>query len=544
MSDKPPLPWGNLDLRAVTIPAELPNEFNFASALLDRHVVEGRGSRMALWGPAGNLTYEQLYRLTNQVGNALLSLGVEREHRVLILLRDAPEFIASFLGAMKIGAIPVALNTFMRPPDYEFYLRHSRARVLVADAEFLPPLESFLWKYDLRAVISARGEVPQGRGPAHSFEQIVGAQSQELDPAPTHPDEASHWVYTSGSTGEPKAAVHLHRNTMFAIEPYVRQVTAMTPDDISFSVSRLFFSYGMANSMYMPLWVGASVVLLPDNPEPQKVVDIVDKHKPTLFYSVPTAYGKFMREDVDLKKFASVRLCVSAGEALPAPIYEEWLRRTGVKIMDGVGSTEFGYIFLTNRPSDVIPGASGKVLPQHQARLVNAEGKDAADGEIGELRISSPATAAYYWRNHAASKKTFIGEWVRTGDQYIRDENGVLIYQGRTDDLFKSGGIWVSPIQVESTLLEHPAVAEASVVAERDSEGLEKPIAYVVLRSGFQPGESLQHELRQFTKGRLAPYKCPKAFYFVADLPKTATGKTQRFKLRLQGAPQTTIKSE
>lgn len=536
MPEKRLLPWGDLDLRSVTTPAELPKQFNMATALLDRHVFEGRGSRMALWGPAGNLTYEQLYGLANQAGNALLALGLQREQRVLLLLRDSPEFIACFLGAMKIGAIPVALNTFTHPSDYEFYLRHSRARMLIAEAEFLPPLQAFLWRYDLRAVLSVRGEGPQ---PSHQFQEIVPAQSSELEPAATDADEPSHWVYTSGSTGEPKAAVHLHRNTVFCVEPYVRHVLQMTPDDISFSVARLFFSYGMANSMYMPLWAGASVVLLPDRPEPQPVLDIVAKYKPTLFFSVPTAYGRMLRENLDLKKLSSLRLCVSAGEALPAPIYEEWLRRTGLQIMDGVGSTEVGYIFLTNRPGDVAPGSSGKILTGHQGRLVDLEGNDVADGEIGELRISTPATAAYYWRNHTASKRTFLGEWLRTGDQYVRDEKGMFIYQGRTDDLFKSGGIWVSPIQVESILLEHPAVAEASVVAERDSEGLEKPIAYVVLRSGFQPGESIERELRQFTKARLAVYKCPKAFHFVADLPKTATGKIQRFKLRLQGAPET-----
>ena len=534
MAEKRRLTWGNLDLRSVSSPEELPETFNFATALVDRHVFEGRGSRMALYGPAGDYTYEQLYRLINRAGNAMLSLGIEREQRVLLLLRDSPEFIACFLAAMKIGAVPVALNTFTHPSDYEFYIRHSGARLLVAESEFLPPLESFLWKYNLRAVISVRGEAPKAPRPAPRFEEIAAGQSDELEPAPTHRDEASHWVYSSGSTGEPKGAVHYHRSTMFAIEPYLRHVSQMTADDISFSVARLFFSYGMANSMYMPLWVGASVVLLPDRPEPGPSLDIVQKYKATLFYSVPTAYSRMMRENLDLKKMRSVRLCVSAGEALPAPIYEEWLRRTGIQTMDGVGSTEFGYIFLSNTPADVAPGSSGKIIPPHRARLVGIEGNDVADGEVGELRVSSPAVAAYYWRNHASSKKTFVGEWVRTGDQYVRDENGNLIYQGRTDDLFKSGGIWVSPIQVESTLLEHPAVAEASVVAERDSQGLEKPVAYIVLKKGIESGEKMTLAMREFTRERLAVYKCPKAFHFVEELPKTATGKIQRFKLRAQ----------
>jgi benzoate-CoA ligase family protein len=520
-----------MDLRAVRSPEELPEEFNLATALLDRHLTEGRGSQKALLGPAGNLTYDELYRLTNQVGNALRALGLQDEERVLLLLRDSPEFVACFLGAMKLGAVPVPLNTFAHLSDYEFYLRHSRARLLVAEAEFLPPLQPFLWRYGLRAVISVHGEA---QSPAHSFQEIVPAQSPELEAAPTHRDQPSHWVYTSGSTGEPKAAVHLHRNTIFCIEPYVRHVLQMTPQDVNFSMARLFFSYGLANSLFMPLWVGASVALLPDRPEPQAVLETIHRYQATLFFSVPTAYGRMLRENLEWGKLASLRLCVSAGEALPAPIYERWLRQTGLQIMDGVGSTEVGYIFLSNRPEDAAPGSSGKILPGYQARLVDSAGKDAGDGEVGELWISSPAVAALYWCNQAASKRTFLGEWLRTGDQYVRDQQGAFTYLGRTDDLIKSGGIWVSPIQVESVLLEHPAVAEASVVAERDAAGLEKAIAYVVLKAGFEAGALLEQQLRQFTRERLAVYKCPKAFHFVSELPKTATGKIQRFKLRAQ----------
>lgn len=525
---------GARDLRTVRDPAELPEEFNFAVALLDRHLAAGRGAQMALRGPAGSYTYEQLYRFTNQTGHALRSLGLEPEQRVLLLLRDSPEFIAAYLGAMKIGAVPVALNTFAHAADYEFYLKNSRARLLVGEAEFLAPLEPLLRRTaSLRAVLSVRGE---GIAGAHRWEQVVAAQPTELDPAPTHKDQPAYWVYTSGSTGESKAAVHLHRNTLFAIEPFLRHVLRMTPEDISFSVARLFFSYGLANSFFMPLWAGAGVVLLPDRPEPDQVLATVEQYRPTLLYSVPTAYGRMLREEFDPKKLASLRLCVSAGEALPAPIYHQWKERTGLEIIDGVGSTEFGYIFVSNRPGQVIPGTSGTVFPEHKFRLVGPEGQDAKPGEMGELWVASPSIAAYYFRNHAASKKTFLGEWLRTNDQYECDENGILTYQGRSDDLFKSGGIWVSPIQVESTLLAHPAVAEASVVAERDEQGLEKPVAYVVLKAGFEANDGMAQQLRSFTRERLAVYKCPKAFHFVSELPKTATGKIQRFKLRLRGS--------
>ncbi|HWP84384.1 MAG TPA: benzoate-CoA ligase family protein, partial [Terriglobia bacterium] len=461
MPAKSALSWGDQDLRTVKSPEELPEIFNFAAALLDRHLAEGRGSRVALLGPAGTLTYAELVRLANQAGNALQELGVERENRVLLLLRDSPEFIATYLGAMKIGAVPVALNTFARPSEYEFYVRHSRAKVVVGEAEFLAPLESLLRRYPLRGILSVRGDAFAG---AHPFQPMLAAQSPELDPAPTVRDDMSHWVYTSGSTGEPKAAVHLHKNTMFCVEPYVRHVVRMTPDDINFSVSRLFFSYGLTNSMFMPLWVGGGSLLMPMRPEPDRIFEFIEQYRPTLFFCVPTGYGRLLRENPDPKKLASLRLCVSAGEALPGSMYQEWKARTGLQILDGVGSTEFGYIFLSNRPDDVKLDSSGKVLPEHRYRLVDADGKDVEGEGAGELWISSPSIAAFYWTNHERSRKTFVGEWLRTGDQYVRDAAGYLSYQGRSDDLFKSGGIWVSPIQVESVLISHPAVAEASVV--------------------------------------------------------------------------------
>jgi benzoate-CoA ligase len=522
--------WGDRDLRAIRSPEDLPERFNFAVALLDRHLAEGRGAQMALWGPAGNYTYEQLCRFANQTGNALRSLGLAPEQRVLLLLRDSPELIATYLGAMKIGAVPVALNTFAHPADYEFYLRNSQARLLVGEAEFLAPLEPLLRRTpSLRGVISVRGEGVSG---AARFEQAVAAQPGELDPYPTHRDQPAYWVYTSGSTGESKAAVHLHRNTIFAVEPFLRHVARLTPQDINFSVARLFFSYGLVNSLFMPLWAGAGVALLPDRPEPDTILAMIEQYRPTLFFSVPTAYGRMLREGFDTQKLASLRLCVSAGEALPAPIYHRWKEKTGLEIIDGVGSTEFGYIFLANRPGQVIPGSSGTVFPEHKFRLVDPAGSDARPGEMGELWMASHSIASYYFRNHEASKKTFLGEWLRTNDQYELSEGGVLTYQGRSDDLFKSGGIWVSPIQVESTLLAHPSVAEASVVAERDGQGLEKPIAYVVLKSGHSPDDGMAQELRNFTRERLAVYKCPKSFHFVSELPKTASGKIQRFKLR------------
>jgi len=532
MAAKSALSWGDKDLRKVRTPEDLPEMFNFAAALLDRHLAEGRGSRIALLGAAGTLTYAELVRLANQAGNALRALGVDRENRVLLLLRDSPEFIACYLGAMKIGAIPFALNTFAHPSEYEFYVRHSRAKVVVGEAEFLEPIETMLKRYSLRGVISVRGESYSG---AHDFQKIISAQSGELDPAPTHRDDMSHWVYTSGSTGDPKAAVHFHKNTIFCIEPYVRHVVGMTPEDINFSVSRLFFSYGLTNSMFMPLWVGGGSLLMPMRPEPDRIFEFIQQYRPTLFFCVPTGYGRLLRENLDAAKLVSLRLCVSAGEALPGSMYQQWKEKTGLQILDGVGSTEFGYIFLSNQKDQVHLDSSGQVLPEHKFRLVDAEGNDAKAGEMGELWMSSPAIAAFYWTNHEKSKKTFVGEWLRTGDQYARDAQGYLSYQGRSDDLFKCGGIWVSPIQIESVLISHASVAEASVVAERDPQGLEKPAAYIVLKAGIPQDKETEEALRQYTKESLAAYKCPRSFHFVNELPKTATGKIQRYKLRDQG---------
>jgi benzoate-CoA ligase len=532
MAAKSALSWGDKDLRKVRSPEELPEVFNFAAALLDRHLAEGRGSRVALLGPAGTLTYTELVRLANQAGNALRALGMEQENRVLLLLRDSPEFIATYLGAMKIGAVPIALNTFAHPSEYEFYVRHSRAKVIVGEAEFLEPIEAMLRKYGLRGIISVRGDSFRG---THPFQKTVAAQAAELDPAPTVRDDMSHWVYTSGSTGEPKAAVHLHKNTMFCLEPYVRHVVRMTEEDVNYSVSRLFFSYGLTNSMFMPLWVGGGAVLMPMRPEPDRIFEFIQQYRPTLFFCVPTGYSRLLREEFDRRKFASLRLCISAGEALPGTIYEEWKSRTGLQILDGVGSTEFGYIFLSNRPESVKLDSSGTVLPEHRHRLVDSEGKDVPGEGMGELWMASPSIAAFYWTNHERSKQTFVGEWLRTGDQYARDSEGNLSYQGRSDDLFKCGGIWVSPIQVESVLISHPSVAEASVVSERDPQGLEKPVAYIVLKDSVPRDSQTEEALRLFTRENLAAYKCPRSFYFVDDLPKTATGKIQRYKLRKQG---------
>jgi benzoate-CoA ligase len=525
------LSWGDKELQAVRSPEDLPETFNFAAMLLDRHLAEGRGSRIALRGPAGDYTYEQLTQYANRTANALRWLGLRREHRVILLLRDSPEFIATYLGAMKMGAVPISLNTFAHPSEYEFYLRNSGARIVVGEAEFLAPIADVLKRANLRAVVTVRDNTGTGE---IDFSELVAAQSPELDPAPTDRDDPSHWVYSSGSTGNPKGAVHLHKNTLFAITPFMRHVLNISSNDICFSVSRLFFSYGLANSMYIPLLAGAGVVLMPMRPEPERIFEFIQQYEPTIFFCVPTGYNRLLRENLDVSKLKSLRVCISAGEALPSPIFNEWKQKTGLEIVDGVGSTEFGYIYLCNTPGQIRLDSSGKVFPEHRFRLVNSDGTDAGPDDLGELWMSSPAVASYYWRNHERSKSTFVGEWLRTGDQYQVDKDGYLSYNGRSDDLFKAGGIWISPIQVETALMSHPAVLEAAVVAEKDAQGLEKPAAFVVLKPDHEANSNTEAALIHYTRDILAHYKCPRHIHFVNDLPKTATGKIQRYKLRAQ----------
>jgi len=526
------LTWGSLNIKQVKSPSELPEDFNIADALLDRHLAEGRGSRTALVGPAGRYTYDELSRLVSQTANAFRSLGIEREHRVLLMMRDSLEFVASFLAAQKLGAIPVPMNTVAHRSDFAHYLQLTAPRLLVGDSDFLPVLAELIPQSTLRAVLSVRGP---GLATARSFEELVSTQSDTFTRPFTHRDDAGHWWFTSGSTGESKAAVHLHRDMVFCIESYVRYGLPMTTDDITFSVSRMSFSYGLVNSLFLPLWVGAASLLLPERPEPAQVVDAVETYQPTVLFSVPTFYARMLREGFDSRRLKSLRFCISAGEALPAPLFQEWMKKTGMELVDGVGSTEFGYCFMTHEPGKAKAGVSGKIVPGYSARLVDAEGKDVADGELGELWLSNPSIAAYYFRNQAATRATFQGEWLRTSDQYVRDAEGYYTYHGRTNDVFKASGLWVSPIQVESALLEHPAVAEVSVVGERDQEGLEKPVAYVVLKGGAEAGAKLEQALHAFTRERLASHQCPKTYRFVAELPKTSSGKIQRFRLRERG---------
>jgi benzoate-CoA ligase family protein len=509
--------------------------FNMVTPLLDRHVAEGRGNRIAIRLPDRDVSYRELQALANRVGNALAARGVQPEQRVAILLPDGVEFVATFLGAMKLGAVPVPLNTVAVHDDLRYFLANSRARALVSTPQIAAPLlggdPAPLDQLQAALLVGAAD------GPSHplvaDFAAATAAASPDLATFPTGVDEPSYWLYSSGTTGRPKGTVHLHGDMLACVSPYAEEVAAITPDDLLFSVARLFFSYGLVNSLYLPLLCGASSLLIPDRPDPGRVLDVMRRHRPTVLFSVPTSYAALCAalesgENGD-RPFDCLRLAVSAGEPLPAPLHQRWQALTGVELLDGLGSTEVGYIFCSNLPGRVRPGSSGVLIGDHRARIVDEHGDDVPDGEPGELWVDAPSTALHYWNNRQRTRETFVGPWIRTGDRYRRDPDGSYWNLGRTNDMIKVSGQWVSPLEVESCLLEHPAVLEAAVVGQEDAAGLLKPVAYVVLRPGQHASEP---DLQTHVRSRLQPHKYPRAVIFVDQLPKTATGKIQRFKLR------------
>ena len=513
----------------------VPETFNAATHFVDRHVHEGRGAKVAIECGNQRVTYEEVLDRVNRVGSYLRDeLGVRPEERVMLLLLDGPEFIYSFFGAMKIGAVPIPTSTMWKSPEYAYVLNDSGARVLIVSQALLPQVQA-IPRDRVRRLneIVVSGDETRASG-GRSFAQLLTRGSSRLEVEPTSSDAPAFWLYSSGSTGFPKGCVHLHHDMVMCADLYAKGVLGIHSSDRCFSVAKLFFAYGLGNALYFPFAVGATTILWPGAPAPPNVYAVVEKHRPTLFFSVPTNFGMLLAHQREGRDFdlSSIRYAVSAGEALPAALFERFKNRFGVEILDGIGSTEILHIFISNRPGAIRPGSSGLLVPGYEAKLLDEENRPVPRGEIGNLYIKGDSTCAGYWNKHEKTKDTFEGHWIRTGDKYHQDEDGFFWYAGRSDDMLKVGGIWVSPVEVENALIEHPQVLECGVGARKDRDELMKPLAYVVLREGVQGTPELALELQQFVRERLAEYKRPRWIEFLSDLPKTATGKIQRYKLR------------
>jgi benzoate-CoA ligase len=509
---------------------EIPRNYNAAADLVERNLAAGRGGKLAYIDDAGQYTYAELSERIQRFGSGLQSLGLEMEHRVLIAMVDSIDWPVAFLGAIRAGIIPVAVNTLLTTKDYEYMLSDSRAKALLLSEQLIPQFAPILDRLPFLKHVIVSGRDAKGH---LAFNELLSRGEKQLPPAPTTRDDACFWLYSSGSTGMPKGTVHVHASLALTAELYANGVLGMKEADVVFSAAKLFFAYGLGNAMTFPLYTGATTVLMAERPTPDSVFKRLRERKPTIFFGVPTLYAAMLASPAfPGKDELALRACVSAGEALPPQIAKTFKERTGVDILDGIGSTEMLHIFLSNRPGDLRYGTTGKPVPGYELRLVDEQGQPVKQGELGELEISGPTAAAYYWNNREKSRSTFVGRWTKSGDKYSVDGDGFYAYGGRSDDMLKVSGIWVSPAEVEAALVSHEAVLEAAVVGREDEQKLVKPQAFVVLKPGQTPSDALKAALQQHVKEKLAPYKYPRWIDFLGELPKTATGKIQRFKLR------------
>ncbi len=522
------------------VEVKLHHEFNLAEILIDYRVKEGKGEKIAVKCvgnesiPPGEFTFKKLMDQSNLIGNGLRNLGVDIDNRVLIVLPDIPEFITSFCGIIKIGAIPIPVNTYLTPQDYLYFLNDSRSKAVLVHEMYAEKILKIRDKaFFTRHVIIVGGE-KEIKGTV-SFNEMIKDSSLKLEPVKLKRDSMGYWLYSSGTTGRPKGVVHLQHDPIYCVEGYYKKCLGLNEADVVYSVSKMFFAYGLSGSLFGPMYVGGSCILDPSPPDPERTLNIIEKYRPTMLFTVPAFYNRLLSLETQRKYDVSSLKCgVSGGEPLPAEIWRKFKERFGVEIIEHIGSTEVQFAFIGWRMNHVKPGYTGVVAPGYEAKLVDEKGREVQVGEAGRLLIKGESIAAFYWEKHDKTKKTFIGEWYDTGDMFIRDSEGAYKYVGRADDLIKTMGLWVSPAEVEAALLKHPAVGSCAVVQGFDEEKLEVVAAYIVLRKEYAPSSELEVELRGFLrKEGLKGYMIPKKFVFVDELPLTATGKVQRYKLRI-----------
>jgi len=512
---------------------EFPERFNMAWYYLDRNVEEGRGDKRCLFWRDEAYTYREVQARANRFGNALRALGVDVEDRVLLVLPDCPEFAFAWFAAAKVGAVIAMVNPALPADDLAYYFHYTRAKVAVVDESTLDRIDPLRESFPYLRHLVVVGVDP---GRHVSFAESCAKGWDRLENADTHRDDPAIWLFTSGSTGKPKAAVHLQQDLPWNTERYAKRVMGIREDDLTVSVPKLFFGYATGTNLLFPFAVGAATALFSERSEAGTLFDVIERFRPTILTSVPTMINGMLNHPGGHERdLSSLRLCLSAGEALPEELYRRWIEAFGVEILDGIGSAEMFHIYISNCPGEVVPGSLGRLVPGYEARIVGPDGGDVRDGEAGTLWVKGESAAVMYWQAHEKSKEVLRGDWVVTGDQMRRDDRGLFWYEGRTDDMLKVSGIFVSPYEVENCLLQHSRVAECAVIGYKDRDGLTKPKAYVVCREGAGD-ETLARELQDFVKARLAPFKYPRSVEFVRSLPKNDRGKIDRRKLEAAGA--------